>query len=107
MQLELKASMCESSMKLMPSWKFLKVVKLGKSKRISTKSYINFLFLLLNLLVSSDKVEDLKAIDVVVNFSHETFHEDNFRQTDAKVAKLGGKSLQFTKIVELHSWRGI
>jgi hypothetical protein len=68
----------------------------------SKKSHINFLFFLLHLFISSNQVQHFKAVDKVVNFSHETFHEDDFGEANAEIAKLGGKRLKFTEIVKLH-----
>jgi hypothetical protein len=65
-------------------------------------SHVNFFFLLLDLLVSPDQMKDLEAIDEVVNLSHKAFHENDFRQANAQIAKLRGKSLKFTEIVKLH-----
>lgn len=45
---------------------------------------------------------NLKTVNKVVNFPHETFHEDDFRQANAHVSQFGGKCLHFTEIVQLH-----
>jgi hypothetical protein len=47
-------------------------------------------------------MEHLKAVDEVVNLSHETFHENDFGQANAQVAKFGWKRLQFAEIMKLH-----
>lgn len=53
------------------------------------------------------KMEDLQAIDEVVDLPHETFHEDHLRQADAHVLELGGEGLHLREIVQLHGGREI
>lgn len=48
-------------------------------------------------------MEDLEAVDEVVNLSHETLHEDHLGQADAHVFELRGERLHLREVVELHS----
>ncbi len=43
-------------------------------------------------------MENFYSINKVVNFSHEAFHENNFRETNAHVPQFSRESL--TKMVE-------
>jgi hypothetical protein len=47
-------------------------------------------------------VEYLKPVDEIVNLPHETFHKNDFRQTDAHVLQFRGKRLHLREIVQLH-----
>lgn len=49
-------------------------------------------------------MQNLQAIDEIVNFAHETFHEDDFGETNAQVPELRGESLHLGEVVQLHSW---
>lgn len=46
-----------------------------------------------------------KAVYKIINFSHETFHEDDFAEANAQVFKFSWERLHFREIVKLHcSW---
>ena len=38
--------------------------------------------------VNTDKVENFERRQTLINFSHETLHEDDFRQTDGQTAQV-------------------
>lgn len=69
---------------------------------VNVNNFVNFLLFLLNLLVRPDQMEDLQAVDEVVDFPHETFHEDDLRQTDAQVLQFSREGVQLAEIVQLH-----
>ena len=107
MQLELKASMCESSTKLIPY--MLITLKFGVAlfKVLIFRSLFLLLFfglflpdvqhlvhlslLLLTLLIGSIKVEHLDPVDEVVDLLHEVVKEDSLAETHAQVLDLGNK----------------
>lgn len=45
------------------------------------------------------QVKYFQSIDEVVDFSHEPFHEDHFRQAHAEVFQFGGERLELAEIV--------
>ena len=47
-------------------------------------------------------MQDLQAIDEIVNLPHETLHEDHLWQADAHVLQLGREGLHFREVVQLH-----
>lgn len=61
-----------------------------------------FLLILHSLLVCSNQVQNFKAIDEVVDLSHEAFHEDYFGQANAHCSQLGGKRMKVIEVVQLH-----
>ena len=82
---------------------------------------VNFFLFFFDLLVSANQMQNLQieyyqnhrfqiefpathlqSIDEVVNLSHEAFHENDLRQTDAHVPELRWERLHFTEIVQLH-----
>jgi len=86
---------------------FLKLKSISVMTEFACTTHINFLFFLLNLLISSNEMQNFESIDKVVDFPHEAFHENDFRQTDAQVTKLCWKSLHLGEIVQLHRSREI
>lgn len=45
----------------------------------------------------------LQSVNKVIYLSHETLHEDNFRQANAKVSQLGWERLHLREVMQLHS----
>ena len=107
MQFELKASMCESSTKLIPY--MLITLKFGVALfnvLVFKSSYFLFFFglflpdvehlvhlslLLLTLLIGSIKMEHLDPVDEVVDLLHEVVKEDRLAETHAQVLDLEKK----------------
>lgn len=108
MQFELKASMCESSTKLIPY--MLITLKFGVALfnvLIFRSSYFSFVLfwlflpdvehlvdlplLFLTLLIGSIKVEHLDPVDEVVDLLHEVVKEDRLAETHAQVLDLKDK----------------
>lgn len=63
---------------------------------------VDLLLFLFNFLVRPDQMQNLQAINEVVDLPHEPFHEDDLGQANAKVLKLRRKSLEFAEIMQLH-----
>ena len=115
MQLELKASMWESSTKLIPY--MLITLKLGvalfnvliiKTSLVvppflvlpDVEHLVDLPLLFLTLLIGSIEVEHLDPVDEVVDLLHEVVKEDRLAETHAQVLDLGNKdSHKFMSII--------
>ena len=120
MQFELKASMCESSTKLIPY--MLITLKFGVALfnvLIFRSCYFSFVLfwlflpdvehlvdlplLFLTLLIGSIKVEHLDPVDEVVDLLHEVVKEDRLAETHAQVLDLGIEDSYFSRFMSI-SW---
>lgn len=45
---------------------------------------------------------NLETVNKIVNFSHKTFHKNDFRQANTHISQFRWKCLHFTEIVQLH-----
>lgn len=52
-------------------------------------------------------MEDLEAVDKVIDLSHEPFHEDHLGQTNAQVLQFRGERLHLREVVQLHGGREV
>lgn len=50
----------------------------------------------------TNKMQNLEAVDEVVDLPHESLHEDDLGQADAEVAQLRGERLHLREVVQLH-----
>jgi hypothetical protein len=47
----------------------------------------------------TNKMQNLQTVNKIINFSHETFHEDYFRKADAHIFYFRGESLKTIIII--------
>lgn len=63
---------------------------------------MNYSYRELHTWILTNQVQNFEAVDEIVYFSHETFHENDLRQTNAHHSKFCGEGVEVVEIVELH-----
>lgn len=74
----------------------------GTFQPVHVDHLINLLLFFFDLFIGPNQMENLQAVDKVVDFPHETFHENHLGEANAQIFQLGGEGLELAEVMQLH-----